>query len=137
MEKPEPNRRYPDLERKFVSSVCMRAGMRTNGRDAAAEKIVNHVEERLTKGAEEYGATQFWRVPIIGEKTEKVTPLICELEEEAADILGWGALTSIRFREKGWMDLVTKLELATTGVIYYGHGLKAIEEQVVRRLNGK
>jgi hypothetical protein len=135
MQVPESGRRYPELERKFVSSVCMRAGMGTNGRDVAAEKIVDHVEERLAKGAEEYGNIQFWQVPIIGEKKPKSTPLICELQEEAADILGWGALTSIRFREKGWLDLVTKLEVATTGVIHYGHGLKAIEEQVRRRLD--
>lgn len=134
MQVPVEGRRYPELERKFVSSVCMRAGMGTNGKLGAAEKLVDHVEERLAKGAEEYGNIQFWQVPIIGEKTPKTTPLICELQEEAADILGWGALTSIRFREKGWMDLVTKLELATAAVIHYGHGLKAIEEQVALRL---
>jgi hypothetical protein len=125
--------RYPDLERQFVRQVCSRAAMVTNGKAAATERLVEHTSERLAKGAEEYGPSQFWNVPIVGEKTADKTPLICELQEEAADILGWGALTAIRFRERGWFDLVTKLEIATTGVISYGDQLKVIERVVASR----
>lgn len=130
----EEGRRYPDLERKFVLSVCQRAGMFTNGKQAAARKIADHVAERLDKGAGEYGSAQFWHVPIIGDRTEAKTPLFCELQEEAADILGWGALASIRLQQKGWGDLATQLEIAAVGGIHFGDKLKTIEHKVAARL---
>lgn len=108
--------------------------MLTNGKMSAAEKLVTHVAERLTKGAEEYGNAQFWHVPLIGEGNTRGNSLVGELQEEAADLFGWGALLSVRFKEKGWTDLVTKLELATTSAIHYGNGLKAIEGLVEQRL---
>lgn len=130
----EAGRRYPDLERKFVTQACSRAGMVTNQKTAAIHKIADHVSERLTKGAEEYGASQFWHVPMVGEGTERGNSLVGELQEEAADIFGWGALLSIRLREKGWTDLVTGLEVATANLVFYGDHLKQIESQIKMRL---
>lgn len=126
--------RYPELERDFVRKVCSRAAMVTNEKQATMERLVEHTSERLAKGAIEYGPSQFWNVPIIGESKLGKVPLICELQEEAADILGWGALTAIRLREKGWLDLVTKLEIATTPLISYGNQLKMIERTIASRL---
>lgn len=130
----EAGHRYPELEREFVSNVCHRSGMITNGKMEAAKKLAGHVESRLDKGAEEYGSTKFWHVPIIGEPSAQGPSLVGELFEETADIFGWGALLSVRLKEKGWTDLVTKLELATTGAVHYGNGLKAIERLIEQRL---
>lgn len=103
--------------------------MVTNQKNAAIEKIADHTAARLDKGAEEYGATKFWHLPLIGEKS-----LVSELQEEVADIFGWGSLLAIRLRAKGWHDLVTGLEVATTNVIPYGDHLKQIERQLEQRL---
>lgn len=130
----EPGRRYPDLERKFVRQSCDRAGMTTNGQHRAIEKIVRHTEDRLTRGANEYGESRFWHVPMVGVESEVGKSLVDELQEEVADVFAWGALLSLRLRAKGWSDLVTALEVATSNMIAYGDHLKQIEGQIARRL---
>ena len=132
----EPGRRYPGLKREFVQRVCSRAGMITNGKQLAVEKIVCHTEARLAQGADEYGPTRYWHVPLVGEASERGKSLVTELQEEAADILAWGALLSIRCQAKGWTDLSTGLEVATANIIPYGDHLKQIEKQLTARLPG-
>ena len=108
--------------------------MFTNGKGSAAQKLVDHVASRTDQGAEEYGATNFWHVPLIGEPNTHGKSLFDELFEETADVFGWGGFASIRMQAAGWKDLVTKLELAATGAIHLGNGLKTIEDEIARRL---
>lgn len=130
----EAGRRYPDLEMEFVLRVCSRAGMVTNQKQSAIQKLVDHQQERMGIGRREYGDTQFWHIPLIGEGNSHGKSLVTELQEEAADILGWGSLLSVRLQERGWNDLATRLEVATTPVIGYGDKLKHVEQQIAQRL---
>lgn len=133
----EEGRRYPNLEQHFVRQSCARAGMITNGKSSAIEKIVRHVSDRLDKGSDEYGATRFWHRPAVGDPNDSGQSLIAELLEEVADIYGWGALLHIRLRHEGFDDLATELEIATANQVFYGDKLKMIEAKLAQRLAGR
>lgn len=92
MEKLIPGMRYPRLEREFMRDVL--AGVPA----PTARDHVHQIEQRLAKGAEEYGSSQFWVPPL--------RRIFEEVGEEVDDVIGWSALAAIRMRYMGHGGLV-------------------------------
>jgi hypothetical protein len=105
----EPGR-DPAFEREFIELIFRRTQIWDQ--TLFAKQTMDHVFERLAKGADEYGPGSFL------DKN-----LGREIEEEAADIIAWGMLDAIKARDEGDMRRIeVRLRQAT-------HGLAALMEE--------